>query len=144
MTSSAENRIDEWIGRVKQRGAMAAFAFVPAYPANKTPNPVAKYTVAVTAQEVKTACCFIGGVTKTGTKGRLYDIRLLLRVYAPERSPGSSLLRASAMLADALEAQDSERLIRSLELSDIGYDTAARTEYRDVVAWLSMAEEADA
>lgn len=141
MTSSTENRIDEWIARVKSHGAMAAFAFLPGYPAHKTPNPVTKYTVAVTNSEQKVSRFFIGHRMTSDQQGRLVDIELRLRVYAPEGSSGSSLLRASALLTDALEAQDSERMIRSLSLSGIGYDTASRTEYRDVIARLVMSEE---
>ena len=145
MTSSTENRIDEWIARVSRYGAMAAFAFIPAYPAHKTPNPVTKYTVAVTNVSQKVSRYFIGNRIGEGRSGRLYETQLRLRVYAPEGSAGSSLLRASAMLADAMEAQDSERMIAGLAFSGIGFDTASRTEYRDVIARLRMtAEEAEA
>lgn len=141
MTSSTENRIDEWIARVMKHGAMAAFAFIPAYPAHKTPNPVTKYTVAVTNNMQKVSRFFIGNRIGENKTGKLYEINLRLRVYAPEGSSGASLLRASAMLSDALEAQDSERLITELSLSGIGFDTASRTEFRDVIARLHMAEE---
>ena len=141
MTSSTENRIDEWIERVKERRAMTAFAFLPGYPAHKTPNPVTKYTVAVFEKENKTSAFFIGDRTGLNVKGRLFDVQLCLRVYAPEGSSGSSLLRASAMLMDAFEAEDRECAIAALSLSGIGYDTASRTEYRDVVAHLKMLTE---
>ena len=141
MTSSIENRIDEWIGRVKARPGIAAFAFIPGFPAHKTPNPVTKYTVAVTEKEVKASSWFIGDRTGLNLKGKLYDVHLCLRVYAPEGSAGSSLLRASAMLMDAFEAEDKDCAVAELYLSGIGFDTASRTEFRDVVARLSMIEE---
>ena len=141
MTSSIENRIDEWIARVKARPSMAAFAFLPGYPAHKTPNPVTKYTVAVAEKEIKASSFFIGDRTGLHLKGKLFDVWLCLRVYAPEGSSGSSLLRASAMLTDAFEAEDRECAVAALSLSGIGYDTASRTEYRDVVARLSMLSE---
>ena len=143
MTTSTENRIDEWIARVKRHGAMKAFAFIPGYPAHKTPNPVTKYTVAVVDSEQKVSRFFIGSRIGVRQYGRLYGMELRMRVYAPEGSSGSALLRASALLMDALEREDSERMINYLSLSGIGFDTASRTEYRDVVAQLSiMAEEA--
>ena len=143
MTPSTVNRIDEWIARVKEHGAMAAFAFIPGHPAHKTPNPVTKYTVAVSETETKVSRFFIGGRVGVSRRGRLYEKELQLRVYAPEGSPGSSLLRATALLTDALEAEDSDRLITGLSLSGIGFDTAARVEYRDVIARVSiLAEEA--
>ena len=142
MTTSIVNRIDEWITRVKGYGAVRAFEFIPGYPAHKTPSPVTKYTVAVTESEEKTGAFFIGNQTAEERSGRLHEIELCLRVYAPEGSSGSALLRASALLMDALEKQDEENAIDSLILSGIGYDTAARVEYRDVTAHLSMIEEA--
>ncbi len=138
MMTSIQNRIDEWIARVKQRGAAAAFAFIPGYPAHKTPNPVTKYTVAVTAQEEKSAVFFIGNRIGHSVEGRLYEVGLCLRVYAPEGSSGASLLRECALLSDAFEAEDRNREIVSLSTSGIGFDTASRTEYRDINAKLSM------
>ncbi len=142
MITSIENRIDEWIARVKDYGAVKAFEFIPGYPAHKTPSPVTKYTVAVTEREEKTGTFFIGDQIAEGRTGRLHEIELCLRVYAPEGSSGAALLRASALLMDALEKQDDENAINALILSGIGYDTAARVEYRDVTARLSMIEEA--
>lgn len=141
MTSSIENRIDEWITRVKRRGAMRAFAFIPGYPAHKTPNPVTKYTVAVTDSRQKISRFFIGDRIGLNAKGRLYEVELTLRVYAPERSSGSALLRASALLMDAFEAENTDRAINSMSLSGIGFDTASRTEYRDVIARLDFVEK---
>lgn len=145
MTSSTENRIDEWIARVKRHGAMQAFAFIPGYPAHKTPNPVTKYTVAVTNTAEKVSRFFIGNRIGANKAGRLHEVELCLRVYAPEDSSGSSLLRASALLMDAFEAEDIDRAVYSLALSGIGFDTASRTEYRDVIAQLDfLTEEAAA
>ena len=144
MKTSTENRIDEWIARVKGHGAVAAFDFIPGYPAHKTPSPVTKYTVAVTEESQKISQFFIGNRIAEGVAGRLHQIELCLRVYAPEGSSGASLLRASTLLMNAMEAQDSENAIDALILSGIGYDTAARVEYRDVTARLSIIEEAAA
>lgn len=142
MMTSIVNRIDEWITRVKGYGALKAFEFIPGYPAHKTPSPVTKYTVAVTESEEKTGVFFIGDQIADGRSGKLHEIELRLRVYAPEGSSGAALLRAGTLLMDALEKQDEENAINSLILSGIGYDTAARVEYRDVTARLSMIEEA--
>lgn len=142
MMTSIVNRIDEWITRVKAYGALKAFEFIPGYPAHKTPSPVTKYTVAVTESEEKTGTFFIGNQTAEQRSGRLHEIQLCLRVYAPEGSSGSALLRASTLLMDALEQQDEENAIDALILSGIGYDTAARVEFRDITAHLSMIEEA--
>ena len=142
MTTSIVNRIDEWISRVKSCGAIAAFDFIPGYPAHKTPSPFTKYTVAVTQSAEKISCYFIGDHIASRRSGKLHEIELTLRVFAPEGSSGASLLRASTLLMNALELGDSENAIDALILSGIGYDTAARVEYRDVVARLSMLEEA--
>lgn len=141
MTISTDNRIDELIARVKQYGAMSAFAFIPGYPAHKTPNPITKYTVTVTSKEVKVGTCFIGNRMGADTLGKLYAIELQLRVYAPERSSGAALQRASSLLMNALQAQDVEGEITSLSLSGIGFDTSSRTEYRDVIVYLNIAVE---
>ena len=145
MTTTADNRIDEFISRVKNHGAIADFCFVPAFPPNKTPNPVKKYTVAVENLGMSEKVVFVGDRSDYYLNGRLYEIKLRLRVYAPSHTSGSALLRACALLADALEAEDSERFILSTSFSGIGFDTASRTEYRDVIAVLGMllSEEAD-
>jgi len=128
MMTSVDNRIDTLISRVKERGAMKAFVFIPGYPAHKTPNPVTKYTVAVTDEEVKVSRWFIG----KDKRFRIEEVKLCLRVYAPENSSGAALLRASALLMDEVEACDPEKSIESVSLSGIGFDTASRTEFRDV------------
>ena len=74
MTSSIENRIDEWITRVKNHGAMKAFAFIPGYPAHKTPNPITKYTVAVTDSTEKVSRYFIGNRIGANQAGRMYEV----------------------------------------------------------------------
>ena len=142
MMTSIVSRIDEWITRVKGYGAVKAFEFIPGYPAHKTPSPVTKYTVAVTESEDKTGTFFIGDQISEQRLGRIHEIELCLRVYAPEGTSGSALLRASTLLMDALEKQDDENAVNAMLLSGIGYDTAARVEYRDVTAYLSMIEEA--
>ena len=146
MMTSVQNRIDEMIGRLKSRAAMRQFGFIPAYPPHKTPNPVTKYTVAVDTSEGKVSRFFIGGRVGENTSGKLCEVQLCLRVYAPQRTSGSALLRASSMVADALEASDSERLIVGTSFSGIGFDTASRTEFRDIVALLRImiTEEASA
>lgn len=136
MMTSIDNEIDALLARVKSRAEMRDFVFVPAYPPNKTPNPVKKYTVAVENHEIKHGTVFIGGKFRSLSASRLADVELRLRVYAPEHSSGSALLRASAMLYDALEACDRDRMIVSLAMYGIGFDTASRTEYRDVTARL--------
>lgn len=136
MTTSADNRIDELISRVKRRSSMSDIAFIPAYPPHKTPNPMGRYTVTVGDIEVKPSRYFIGDRVGRGEEGMLAEVVLRLRVYAPERTAGASLIRVTSMLVDALDAEDTERWIRSFKLSDIGFDTASRTEFRDLVVHL--------
>lgn len=145
MTTTADNRIDEFISRVKNHGAIADFCFIPAFPPNKTPNPVKKYTVAVENLGMSEKTVFVGDRAYYTRSGRLYEIKLRLRVYAPSHTSGSALLRACALLADALEAEDTDRYIAATSFSGIGFDTASRTEYRDVIADLNvlLSEEAD-
>lgn len=144
MTASIENRIDEWMTRVKGRVLMDQFVFIPGFPPHKTPNPVTNYTVAVANSEEKVARYFIGDRIGKMSEGKLYEVRLMMRVYAPERASGAALLRASALLADAFEAEDCRREISAMTFSGIGYDTAARCEYRDVTIQLMMAVEEEA
>ena len=144
MTTLIDNRIDELISRVKKRGAIADFCFIPAYPPNKTPNPVKKYTVAVENLITKEKRVFVGNKSGLSLSGRLYEVKLRLRVYAPSYTSGSSLLRACALLADALEAEDTERYVAQTAFSGIGFDTSSRTEYRDIFVTLEilLSEEA--
>lgn len=138
MITAADNKIDELISRVKKHGAIVDFCFIPAYPPNKTPNPIKKYTVAVENRSTREKRVFVGNKAGIRLNGRLYEVALRLRVYAPERSSGAALLRASAMLADALEAEDDERYIVATSFSGIGFDTSSRTEYRDIEATLEI------
>ena len=133
MMTSADNRIDELIRRVKSRDSMTELVFIPAYPPHRTPNPMGCYTVTVGDVEMKPSRYFIGNRAGRGEKGMLAEADLRLRVYAPERTSGAALLRVTSMLTDALEAEDTERWIRSFRMSDIGFDTASRTEFRDIV-----------
>lgn len=136
MMTSVDNRIDALIGCVKQKSTMQAFDFIPGYPAHKTPNPVTKYTVAVVNNEVKVKWQGIGCVDQW----RVFEVDLTLRVYAPENSSGAALLRASSLLMNALEASDPWLEIAEMRLTGIGYDTASRSEYRDVVVKLNLGE----
>lgn len=146
MMTSLDNRIDGLIARMKRRGSMGEFVFLPAFPPHKTPNPVRTYTVAVENHEIEGRTEFIGGRIGRASIGYIANVELRLRVYAPERTSGSALLRASSMVMDALESSDSERWLTGVYLSGIGFDTASRTEYRDVVARLKvpLSEEAGA
>lgn len=138
MTTLIDNRIDELISRVKKHGAIRDFCFIPAYPPNKTPNPVKKYTVAAENLGTKEKRVFVGNKAGLSLNGRLYEVKLRLRVYAPSYTSGSSLLRACALLADALEAEDCERYITETAFSGVGFDTSSRTEYRDILVTLEM------
>ena len=136
MMTSVDNRIDALIGSVKKKSYMQAFDFIPGYPAHKTPNPVTKYTVAVVNNEVKVKWQGIG----CADQWRIFEAELCLRVYAPENSSGAALLRASSLLMNALEASDPWFEISEMKLTGIGFDTASRTEYRDVIVKLHLGE----
>ena len=144
MMTSADNRIDELINRVKNRASMTELVFIPAYPPHRTPNPMGRYTVTVGDAQIKPSRYFIGNRAGRNEKGMLAEVDLRLRVYAPERTSGAALLRVTSMLAEALEAEDAERWIRSYRMTDIGFDTASRTEYRDVMVnmYILLIEEA--
>ena len=113
-----DNRIDVLIRRLKNNQALSEFIFISAYPPRKTPNPITKYTVAVENREVSNKRFFIGNRVGRREKGYLEQVKLRLRVYAPSRTSGSALLRASSMVMDA-----------------------SRTEYRDVILKLEIITE---
>ncbi len=138
MMISVDNRIDELISRVKARGGMEGFAFLPAYPPHKTPYPVRKYTVAVESRETHDSAIFIGDKVGGSERGRLVEADLRMRVYAPQESSGTALLRASSMVADTLIKSDFDGILRSVSMSGIEYDTSAHSEYRDINAVLRI------
>lgn len=144
--TSADNRIDELIRRVKSRESMTELVFIPAYPPHRTPNPMGSYTVTVGDVEMKPSRYFIGDCSGRDRKGMLAEADLRLRVYAPERTSGAALVRVTSMLIDALDAEDDERWIRSFRMTDIGFDTASRTEFRDIIVnmYILLDEEAAA
>lgn len=133
MMTSTDNRIDELISRIKNHGAVAEFEFIPAFPPSKTPNPIKRYTVTVENHETANRRYFIGDLAGVNVKGCVIGTELRMRVYAPSRTSGSALLRAASMLMDAADAEDHEGWIRSFLMTGIGFDTASRTEYRDVI-----------
>lgn len=145
MTSSADNTIDELIKRVKASPVLSGFVFASEYPPRELPNPITKYIVAVGNTGVGTAYRFIGDRVAGDRKGAVYEVALRLRVYAPEDSSGAALLRATSLLADAVERADTGHAIWELSLSGIAYDTAARTVYRDLNLKLGylLSEEAE-
>ncbi len=131
MTSLIDNLIDILIRRVKSELAQADFVFMTAYPPRKQPNPVSKYIVTVENTEVKESAIFVGGRVGEGKRGKLYEATVVLRTYAPMKSSGSALLRASSLLADAVERCDTEHAVREVVLYSLCYDTSVRTSYRD-------------
>ena len=145
MTSLIDNQIDMLIRRVRNRLEQADFVFMSAYPPRKQPNPVSKYIVTVENTEVKEAAIFVGGRVGEGKRGKLYEAAVVLRTYAPMKSAGSALLRASSLLADAIDLCDTERAVREIVLYSLCYDTAVRTSYRDIKARLRylLCEEDD-
>ncbi len=138
MMTLTDNLIDALIMRVKAKRGMENFVFLPAYPPHKVTSPVKSYTVAAENHQTHESVVFIGDKDGTDTNGRLIEAQLKLRVYAPEGSSGSALLRVSAIIADALERADSDGLLREVSLSGIGYDESAHSEYRDISARLQM------
>lgn len=138
MMTLTDNLIDALIARVKARKGMEDFIFLPAFPPHKVPSPVKSYTVAAENHQTSESAVFIGERNGRNTRGRLIEARLRLRVYAPEGSSGSALLRVSAIIADALDRADSDGMLREVSLSGIGYDESAHSEYRDITARLQM------
>lgn len=145
MTSLADNTIDELIRRVKAISPVGEFVFASEYPPREMPNPINRYVVTVGNTDVRIKRRFIGDRIAARRRGTLYHVTLRLRVYAPENSAGAALLRATALLADAVEKADTDRALQDLSLSGIVYDTTARTVYRDLTLTLGYAlgKEAD-
>ena len=137
MTSLIDNNIDELIKRVRQRTAVSDMVFVTAYPPRELPNPFDKYTVTVDNTGVRQSQVFIGDTIGSGLKGRLYEIGLTMRVYAPRDTSAAALLRMSAQLFDAVECCDDDDAITDMEMGEVKYDTTSRTICRDLRVVLS-------
>ena len=138
MTSLVDNNIDELIARTRLHDAVSDMTFLTAYTPRDLMNPIDRYITAVEDTEVKQSQVFIGDDVGRGVKGRLYDVTLRLRVYAPHNSAVFALLRKSSLLADALEASDTEGAITGISLGGVAYENAARTVYRDLTLRLSF------
>ena len=145
MTSRIDNNIDELMRRVKRNMAAYDFVFMLAYPPRELPNPINKYHVAAINDGVKTSQIFIGGAVGEAVSGVMYEVQLTLRVYAPQKTSGQALLRASSLIADAVVRTDSDRAVDEISLLAIGYDDKTRTSYRDIRGKLSylIGEEAE-
>ena len=146
MTTLMDNTIDELVRRMKERTAMTDFVFSAEYPPRELPNPIDRYVVTVTNNCVRVKRQFVGGMVAEGIKGALYECSLRLRTYAPENTSGAALLRATSLLADALDAADTDRAVQEMTLSDVAYDAVARTVWRDLNVTLGfvLCEEAAA
>lgn len=136
MTTLTDNTIDGLIKRIKAIRPVSEFVFSSEYPPREMPNPIGKYVVTVGNTGTRIAERFIGDRAAADRKGALYQVTLRLRMYAPESSAGAALLRASSLLADAVERADTERAVQDIVLSGVVYDTAARTVYRDLTVTL--------
>lgn len=141
MTTSMDNRIDALVKRIRAYPALSDFVFMNAYPPRELPNPISRYTVTAENAGVQTRQYFIGAAKGARRCGCIEEAQIVMRVFAPSVSSGSALLRASALLARAAEVADTEHLIETMSLSGIGFDTAARTYYRDVRLTLTLCEE---
>ena len=143
MTSLVDNTIDELIARTRKRTAVSDVTFLTAFSPHDLANPIDRFIAAVENTGVKQAQVFIGNDVGTGVKGRLCDVGLRLRVYAPRNTAAFSLLRKTSLLADALEASDTEDAIASITLSGVSYDSTSRTIFRDLnvrLSWLLIGE----
>lgn len=138
MTSLTDNTIDELIKRVKTIAAVSDFVYTAEYPPREMPNPIGKYVVTVGNTGVRASRRFIGNRAADDRRGVLYEVTVRMRVYAPEESSGAALLRASSLLADAVDQADTDRMVQDIALSGIVYDTTARTVYRDLTLTLGM------
>ena len=136
MTTLTDNTIDELIKRVKALRPVGDFVFASAYPPREIAYPIGRYTVAVGNTGMRIKRRFVGDRVASDRKGTLYQVMLCLRLYAPVNSAGAALLRASCLLADAVEHADDDRAVQDIAFSGVAYDTAARTLYRDLTLTL--------
>lgn len=132
MTALVDNTIDEMIRRLKARPNVSDFVFTKGYPSRSVNYPESRYTVAVCNEEVRQSTPFLGEQVSSDRIVRLYDVKLLLRVYAPKNSNGAALLRATSLIADSLEKVDTQRMITAISMSGISYEKSAHTMYRDI------------
>lgn len=143
MTSLIDNNIDGLIKRVRESTAVSDIVFMAAYPPHALPNPISRYTAAVNNMSVKTSQVFIGDAVGDSLKGSLYDVDLIIRVYAPRNTSASALLRMTSLLYDALDASDIDGAIEEMSMGGIVYENTARTVYRDIsvrLRWLLCGE----
>ena len=136
MTSLSDNTIDGLIRRIKTVRSVSDFVFAAEYPPREMPHPIGKYVVTVINAGMRIKRRFVGDRVAGNAQGTLYQITLRLRVYAPAQTSGAALLRATCLLADAVELSDSERSVQDLSFSGIAYDPAAHTVYRDLTVTL--------
>ena len=132
MMTLTDNTIDGLVRRVKAEPAVSGFVFASAYPPADAPYPVGKYHITVENTGVKRTQLFVGSAVGSGMKGCVYEAKLRVRVYAPRKSSGAALLRASSLVADAFERADTEGLISEISLGGICYDGVTRTDHRDI------------
>lgn len=144
MISLADNTIDDLIRRVRRVRSMENYVFAAEYPPRETPHPIERYVVTPVNTEMRIKRRFVGDRIAPDRTGTLFQAGLLLRVYAPEKSVGSALLRATSLLADAVEAADEDRIVQDIAFSCIHYDPTVHTVYRDltVTLWLALSGEA--
>ncbi len=143
MYALIDNTIDELITRARRYDAVADMAFLTAFPPDQTPNPIDRFTTAVICKDVKKSQLFIGNAVGRDRNGSIYDVDLLLRVYAPRNAASFALLRKTALLADALEAADTDGAIAAISLGRVVYESAAHTVYRELqvdLRWLLSGE----
>ena len=125
---------DRLIKSVRAYFADQGVVFIHAFSAEKIQNPPKKYLVSVSQDEVKEKG-FVADVN-----GGIVEAVLVCRVYAPRDADGKDLTALCLSLAQAIRSEGSD-IVTAVALSEIRYDTKARTVYRDVRAQISYPKE---
>lgn len=133
-----QNSIDELIKRVKANDELCECTFVKGFMGNEHSNPQTKYMIAVSTPDIDTGDSFVGNNVSENLKGRLYEVNVRLRVYAPKNAGGDGLSKIVNLLSSALKDSDILNVIVKLEQSPIAFDSNASTVYRDVKVQMSF------
>ena len=132
--TTLDTKCDRLIKSVRSYFADQGVVFIHAFSAEKIQNPPKKYLVSVSQEEVKETG-FVADVS-----GGIVEAALNCRVYAPRDADGESLTALCLSLAQAIRSEGSD-LVGAVALSEIRYDTKARTVYRDIRTRISYPKE---
>lgn len=126
-----EETAERLIMGIRSRASLGGVVFIHAYSPEKLPFPIDRYFAAVSTDKAQRDSF----VSDQGHA--LFSGVMKIRVYAPNDTDGCELFGLCASMLDALVTEGRDVLSETW-ISEIRYDTKAKTVYREISAQMDL------